>query len=162
MLPTVRLDSLASDQCFMMPWRMEPNTVDDPKHKDFRPYAGIATHGRLLSVSSGSCRVRLPNIDGSGWDYSNISPGTEVVPASEEEFMAQRMSPEVAGPRAQRERSTTEKPVQVVFRIASEMYGAHDGPLDTDFRRAVIAACVAAGVNPNTAKTQYYHWKKQA
>ena len=46
--------------------------------------------------------------------------------------------------------AVNEKPTQVVRRIASEMKGRP--------RREVIEACVAAGVKPTTAKTQYQKW----
>lgn len=51
-----------------------------------------------------------------------------------------------------RPRSTVESPVAVVWRVAGEMVGAS--------RKQVIAACVALGVNPSTAATQYHKWGK--
>lgn len=45
-----------------------------------------------------------------------------------------------------------EGPVAVVRRIAEQMQGAT--------RKDVIAACIAAGINENTAKTQYQRWVK--
>ncbi len=54
-----------------------------------------------------------------------------------------------AGTRA---KSEIESPVKVVWRLADEMKGAD--------RKAVIEACVAAGVNKSTAATQYYKWAK--
>ena len=51
-----------------------------------------------------------------------------------------------------RAKSDIESPVKVVWRIADEMKGAD--------RKAVIAACEAAGVNKSTASTQFYKWQK--
>lgn len=52
----------------------------------------------------------------------------------------------------ERPRSSVESPVAVVWRVANEMVGAS--------RKEVIAACVALGVNPSTAATQYHKWGK--
>lgn len=49
-------------------------------------------------------------------------------------------------------KSTAQSPCKLVWHIASAMPGAK--------REAVIAECVAQGISPNTAKTQYQHWKK--
>lgn len=51
-----------------------------------------------------------------------------------------------------RAKSEIESPVKVVWRIADEMKGQD--------RKAVIAACIEAGVNKSTANTQYYKWSK--
>jgi hypothetical protein len=55
--------------------------------------------------------------------------------------------------RPARAKSAIESPVAVVWRIAGEMVGAA--------RKDVIAACVALGVNPSTAATQYHKWGKR-
>ncbi len=47
-------------------------------------------------------------------------------------------------------RSACDRPVKKVFEIAEDMAGRP--------RKDVIAACVAAGVNPSTARTQYQIW----
>lgn len=49
-------------------------------------------------------------------------------------------------------KSTAQSPCKLVWHIASSMPGAK--------REAVIAECAAQGISPNTAKTQYQHWKK--
>ena len=49
-------------------------------------------------------------------------------------------------------KSTAQSPCKLVWHIASAMPGAK--------REAVIAECVVQGISPNTAKTQYQHWKK--
>lgn len=56
-------------------------------------------------------------------------------------------------PVAKREKSTGESPVKTVWRICAEMIGQD--------RKAVIAACVDAGVHPGTAATQYSKWKRE-
>lgn len=49
-------------------------------------------------------------------------------------------------------KSTAQSPCKLVWHIASAMPGAK--------REAVVAECVAQGISPNTAKTQYQHWRK--
>lgn len=56
-------------------------------------------------------------------------------------------------PHGERERSTVESPTRLVHTIADEM---HDKP-----RAEIIAACVARGVHPSTAATQYSKWRKK-
>jgi len=51
-----------------------------------------------------------------------------------------------------RNKSSCESPVLKVLTIADDMKGAQ--------RKDVIAACVNAGVNIHTAKTQYQRWKE--
>src|SRR5690606_34520288 len=51
-----------------------------------------------------------------------------------------------------REKSEIQSPTKLVWQIADEMAGAD--------RKEVIAACVAKGVHPSTASTQYYRWSK--
>ena len=51
-----------------------------------------------------------------------------------------------------RNRSDGDSPVKRVWAIAEAMPGAN--------RSEVVSACVAAGINKNTAGTQYFHWKK--
>lgn len=46
-----------------------------------------------------------------------------------------------------------------VWELADQARAAHgEGPLDKEFRRSVIKACEAAGVNPSTASVQYSKW----
>lgn len=49
-------------------------------------------------------------------------------------------------------KSTAQSPCKLVWHIASAMPGAK--------RETIITECVAQGISPNTAKTQYQHWKK--
>ena len=51
-----------------------------------------------------------------------------------------------------RNRSDGDSPVKRVWAMAEAMPGAS--------RSEVVAACVAVGINKNTAGTQYFHWKK--
>ena len=53
------------------------------------------------------------------------------------------------GPRA---KSDVESPTKLVWQLADDMVGAS--------RKDVIAACVAKGVHPSTASTQYSRWNK--
>lgn len=56
-------------------------------------------------------------------------------------------------PKVPRQRSAVGGAVQKVWDIAEKM--------KTSPRKEVIGACVAAGININTAKTQYAKWKGQ-
>lgn len=62
----------------------------------------------------------------------------------------QDISDSVSSSTGTRAKSEIESPVKVVWRLAEEMKGAD--------RKAVIQACVEAGVNKSTASTQYYKW----
>ena len=106
----------------------------------------------LKYVGEAGCSVRIPKQDGSGFesDGFSISSGTEVVPASREMFLTQRLGGDDASPR---ERSEVESPVKVVHRICDELGGKN--------RDAIIAKCLEEGVNINTAKTQFYRWRKE-
>lgn len=53
---------------------------------------------------------------------------------------------------APRAKSDVASPTKLVWDIADSMPGAE--------RKAVIAACVAQGVHPSTASTQFYRWQK--
>ena len=52
-----------------------------------------------------------------------------------------------------RNKSTVRKPVDIVWGMCKDMPDAA--------RDEIVEACVALGVNKNTAKTQYYHWRKK-
>lgn len=54
---------------------------------------------------------------------------------------------------ALRERSTVEGAVGVVWDIAAEMFA------QSKTRKEILSECVAAGVNINTARTQYQAWR---
>lgn len=131
----VRLDTLEDEGYFLLPWREDK----------------IGSHGQLLHAGSGSCRVNVYDFTNMSWEKTHWSPGTMIVPATQQDFNQQRTS-NVEGPRAHRERSTAEKPVAIVHRICEEMEGAT--------RNEIVAECVAQGVNISTARTQYYKWRK--
>jgi hypothetical protein len=129
----VPLHTLPAGSYFELPWRKEGSRF-----------------GYLKSIGDSGCSVRLPKPDGPGYDDYSITRQTMVLPASEKEFHTQRMEKEGATPRA---KSDIESPVAVVHRICDELEGHH--------RDEIIQACIDQGVNPNTAKTQYYVWRKK-
>jgi hypothetical protein len=118
----------------------------------------------------------------SDWIDQGRSPGymgvlvvscmlDEITPAEQAEikalgFRIEPLTPDLFGgkdetsPRArttgsttgQRAKSDAESPVKVVWRIADEMKGQD--------RKAIVEACVTAGVNKSTAMTQFYKWQK--
>lgn len=57
------------------------------------------------------------------------------------------------GEKKKRSRSKTHGAVAIVHSVCDKMKNSP--------RKEVITACVAQGVNINTAKTQYYHWTKK-
>jgi hypothetical protein len=56
------------------------------------------------------------------------------------------------GPKVERERSSVESPTKLVWATADAMASAS--------RAEIIAACVAKGVHPATASTQFSKWRK--
>jgi hypothetical protein len=56
-------------------------------------------------------------------------------------------------PHGERERSTVEGPTRLVHAIADEM--------SDKSRKEIIDACVARGIHPSTAATQYSKWRKK-
>lgn len=113
-----------------------------------------AQYGRVLRVGLGSVFVRAPKLtsgDSWEWDKSSWAITTQVEPADLDDYLSQ--APNDAGPRADWDRSTVESPVKVVHRICDEMKGAE--------RDAIVARCVELGVNENTAKTQFYAWRRK-
>ena len=127
----VKLSSLAVGQPFIASWREAGAQI------------GVLEHKGL-----GSCTVKIPLPDGTRLETTTWSPGTMVIPATREEFNAQRTG------NTDRERSTADNPVQRVHEICAEMGGrATVGQ--------VVERCVAEGINKNTAKTQYYAWRRQ-
>lgn len=56
-------------------------------------------------------------------------------------------------PHGERERSTVVNPTRLVWRIADEMVGKE--------RKEIIARCIAEGIHPSTASTQYAKWRKE-
>lgn len=129
----VEVSTLTENSAFEMPWRAE----------------GIQ-YGLLMRNGNASCTVRIPKHDASGWEVVQWSRGTKVLPAELMSYKTLRLGDPNS---ADRERSTIEKPVEVVHRLCDEMEGAS--------RDEIVAACVAQGVNENTAKTQFYRWQKK-
>lgn len=82
-----------------------------------------------------------------GFRIEPLTP--ELFGKGEGSLTARRSASSTGGQRA---KSEAESPVKVVWRIAEEMKGQD--------RKAIVAACVAAGVNQSTAMTQFYKWQK--
>jgi len=129
----VPLHTLPEDSYFELPWRNEGSRF-----------------GYLKRTTDSGCSVKIPKPDGVGYDEYSISRRTRVLPATEHDYLTQRSDKEDAKPRA---KSEIESPVAVVHRICDELEGHH--------RDEIIQACIDQGVNPNTAKTQYYVWRKK-
>lgn len=70
--------------------------------------------------------------------------------------MAKKPATEVVTEESNSPETPTERPCATVRRIASEMRAAD--PATT--RKQIIDACVAAGCNLHTSKTQYQKWHK--
>lgn len=130
---TVPLCSLPPESYFKLPWRKEGSNF-----------------GFLKRISDGGCSVKIPKPDGPGYDEYSISRNTPAILATEHDYLTQRQEDANATPRA---RSDVESPVAVVHRICDELEGHH--------RDEIVQACIDQGVNPNTAKTQYYVWRKK-
>jgi hypothetical protein len=103
--------------------------------------------GELLKLGPGSAYVRIPDTEGEKWETTHWSLDTEVEPVPIEQLRTQSL-----GNGSNRERSTVESPVKLVHRLCNELKGN---------REKVIEAAVAQGVNLNTAKTQFYRWRKE-
>lgn len=126
--------------------------VDWAKGKDYVSWVetDFIDEGRspgLRGVLVVTCRIdEIPSQDQTealalGYSFSPITPELFNLSSATER--------PIAGARA---KSEAESPVKTVWRIADEMKGAD--------RKAVIAACIAAGVNKATASTQVYRWQK--
>jgi len=129
------LGKMQDNQTFVMPWR-KPG----------------ARAGKIIRVGAGSVDVHIPKHDGTGWERTAIALETEVVPCDKELYLQQGFGEDGAGGRV-RNKSTIKKPVDIVWGMCKDMTGAT--------RDEIVEACVALGVNKNTAKTQYYHWRKK-
>tara|TARA_B100000749_G_scaffold268120_1_gene245658 strand:+ start:242 stop:652 length:411 start_codon:yes stop_codon:yes gene_type:complete len=129
------LGKMQDNQTFIMPWR-KPG----------------ARAGKIIRIGHGSVDVHIPKYDGNGWERTAIALETEVIPCDEELYHQQGFGDGGAGGRT-RNKSTIKKPVDIVWGLCKDMTGAT--------RDEIVKACVALGVNQNTAKTQYYHWRKK-
>ena len=127
-------------------------------HRSGRPCA----FGKLQGIGTGSCRVRVArNDEHGGWESTNWSPNTMVFPATAEQFNTQRLSEVDTGQRVERKRSEATSPVKLVHQICDELIPGANRIAPTKMeRQAVMDECAKQGINPNTAKTQYYHWRK--
>jgi hypothetical protein len=128
----VQLSDLAPGSAFVMPWRGDRNI------------------GELVDIGAGSVGVRVPKSKegeaAATWDFERWAASTRVIPTTREALNTQ-----VIGS-TNRAKSAAESPVELVHRLCSEMKGKT--------RDEIVTACVAQGVNINTARTQYYAWRK--
>ena len=150
-MKTVAVGTLEPGTAFLMPHRPEGYNV-----------------GEVTSVGVGSCGVKIPRLpeeeDGevSGWESTRITLAMQVVPTSRETLNALSLG------RTERNRSLADSPVERVHMICeelrqemkSELKGQHAAGGWHKLRKAAIERCKEAGININTAKTQYYAWKK--
>lgn len=98
--------------------------------------------------------VTKPELDAAIWDAIN-QEGLLVEPITPSLWSKGDDKPEAKARNAstgERAKSDVESPTKLVWQIADEMVGAS--------RKDVIAACVAKGVHPSTASTQYSRWNK--
>lgn len=131
----VQLKEIPEGQAFRMPWRPPGKQV-----------------GKVIRHGSGSTYVHVPvNSDEGGWDYSNFALSSLVEPCELTSYGNQSFG-EKGGSGRMLNRSTVEKPVDIVHRLCREMR--------TSTRDEIVKAAMDLGVNISTAKTQYYAWKK--
>ncbi|AGC35749.1 hypothetical protein ACP46_gp64 [Rhizobium phage RHEph06] len=140
-------------------WKLVEMPGDDQLARDYAAAQDFVSHVEIQHIDEGrkpgyegvlivTClKSELP--EGIPFRCEPITPSLWAEGAADN-FEHRARSSTVAGPRA---KSDAESPVKTVWRIADEMVGQD--------RKAVIAACVAAGVNPSTASTQYYKWNKE-
>lgn len=135
-----------------------PAAIDWAKGKDY--IAWVETHfvdqGRTPGVRAVlvvTCPVDLIPLNDSaeatmlGYSFEPTTPSLFAPQSGKDDAKGtSRPNP------GQRAKSDIESPTKVVWRIADEMIGAD--------RKAVVEACVAAGVNKATASTQFYRWQK--
>ena len=136
------LKDIPQGATFVMPWRP----------------AGIRA-GKVRAVRSGSVHVHMPRHEGDGWEEISLSPHTQVEPCDPLEYSSQRFGKKGGSSRMEN-RSTVKKPVDLVWDLCDEIIGRGNAPTVED-RDRMVAAAVEQGVNPNTAKTQYYQWRKK-
>lgn len=132
----VPLSTIPENSAFLMPWR--PRGMDT---------------GKVIRQGPGSVHVHIPKVEGDGWERTHIAPATQVVPATLERYHNQGLGEGGVGGRVILNRSVAESPVQVVHKLCEEMPNAS--------RDEIVKAAVAKGVNINTAKTQFYAWRRK-
>ena len=98
--------------------------------------------------------VTKPEIDAATWDAINrenllVEPITPSLWSKGEDKPEPKARNASTGARA---KSDVESPTKLVWTIADSMPGAS--------RKDIIAACVAKGVHPSTASTQYSKWNR--
>lgn len=135
-MPPVQVKDIPVGGAFLMTWRPEE-----------------AQAGKVIGVSWGSVRVHIPKQkdDTWEWDYTNIAGSTLVEPCDLSRYTSQGFG--ATGSSRLENRSKVESPVELVHRLCDEMDGAT--------RDEIVKAAVDQGVNINTAKTQFYAWRKK-
>lgn len=128
----VKLGTLEVGSAFIADWRPEGRNI-----------------GEVVDRGVGSVTVRIPESDGSGWERTPWSHGTDVIPTTREALNSQSLGSSGEA----RNRSTADNPVERVHQICAELGVAK--------RDEIWARCVAEGININTAKTQYYVYRKK-
>lgn len=130
----VLLETIEEEACFILPGRP----------------AGVHA-GKVITQGMGSTTVHIPRHEGDGWDTLPIARGTQVYPCHRDVYENQGFGQ--SRDSRVKNRSEVKKPCDIVWAVCKEM--------STSPRNDIIAECIKQGVNPNTAKTQYYKWRKQ-
>lgn len=122
-----------------------------PDYKSVRKMVSLKTWARRHPV--GKWLVLVPGhavavINGMVWGYYKTS--SIVQHAVQVKRLGEVIAPVVK--QVVRARSAVQGAVKMVWEIADDMFGKP--------RSEVVAACVRAGINENTAKTQYQRWYK--
>jgi hypothetical protein len=133
----VKLGSLPVGTAFIADWRPEGRNV-----------------GELTDLGTGSAGVHIPQSDGSGWETTRWSLGTDVIPVDRELFNTQQ----VGG--SERNKSKVDSPVERVWAICDSFNVLGPKGKHTVDRAKVMEKALAEGINASTAKTQFYAWRK--
>lgn len=135
----VKLSSLQPGDAFIAPWRNPEIAV-----------------GEIRDIGKGSVGVHVPVLEGEGWEDTRWALGTMVVPTTRD-----RLNGQSIGTR-NRNRSKTDSPVERVHAICDELLAIAQQRKQPLKRDDVIAKCLEEGINVNTAKTQFYAWRKKS
>lgn len=92
----------------------------------------------------------MAEIKANGWKIQPITPSLFTMVEEKNPLRDTTGRSKPAG--APREKSSAESPTKLVWEIASSM--------PTASKADIVAACVARGIHPSTAQTQYYKWAK--
>lgn len=126
------LGTFEAESIFLCPWKPHNANI-----------------GRVRRIGIGSVDVHVPNQDGDGWSQDTWAPSTLVLPLEDREQYTRQT---FGSSTTVQNKSKVSGPVAIVHEICDEMEGD---------RKAILEECEKRGINPNTAKTQYYAWRKQ-